>query len=155
MGADDENSFGISLQGTNQVLLLATFDRLLGKALAVASCFHKHSFEIYLTLVVVSSESTKSTINRFSAHLSKTDVSLLSKNAGRVQTNESGQDWQSGENFHVEMLSHAAKTGQAHSLTCRRNGDNAFIAVDLHCRLQSSGAAANTREKLLRAGTLH
>src|SRR6266581_1383001 len=48
-----------------------------------------------------------------------------------------------------------ARTEQAHSFTCRRNGDNTLIAVDLHYRLQSSGAAANTREKLLRAGTLH
>ena len=46
-------------------------------------------------------------------------------------------------------------TEQTHSFTCRRNGDNTFIAVDLHCRLQSSGAVANSREKLLRAGTLH
>ena len=44
---------------------------------------------------------------------------------------------------------------EVHSFTCRRNRDNASIAVDFHRRVQCSGAAANTLEKLLRAGTLH
>src|SRR5579864_7324553 len=42
-----------------------------------------------------------------------------------------------------------------HSFTGRWNRDHTFIAVDLHRRVQCSRAAANTLEKLPRAGTLH
>ena len=77
MSADYENTFVTALQRTNQVLLFTTFNRLLAKAFAAASCFSKHFFEIRFSLVVVTSKLMKPVLNGFSTHLNKTDGRLL------------------------------------------------------------------------------